>query len=205
MILYQKQKMENAIAYFASEYRRRKGRSLTQTWIYKFLALLDFRVLKKTGTPCLGIEYHAMKMGPVPIIIYGKAKKKTDKQQIYKGEKFKFSPDDGQVSVINTQEPDLDFFSDLELDEMDAILDEGTTDDANLNRIIEKAHEEIRAWGIAWEKALKENKRAMPMDYTEEFEGITEKPAEELTPEEDRYLCYRGMLIKEKEVSANCA
>jgi hypothetical protein len=206
MILYQKQKIENAVAYFASEYYRRKGYPLTQTWIYKFLALLDFRILKKTGTPCLGLEYRAMEKGPVPILLYRDVQKKTKKNQAYAGERFVFRPEPGgKISVLSTQEADLDFFSDLEFDEMNTILEEGTKDSSNLDSLIDKAHEEIRAWDVAWKKAVAAHQKAMPMDYADEFEQITDKSEAELTPEEDRFLCRRGMLIKEKEAFTHSA
>ena len=66
MILNQRQKVENAVAYFAQEYRRAYKRWPAQMWIYKLLALLDFRILKATGRPCLGLDYFAMENGPVP-------------------------------------------------------------------------------------------------------------------------------------------
>ena len=197
MILYQREKIENAIAYFASEYHKRKGYNPTQTWAYKFLALLDFRILKKTGTPCLGLDYSAMEMGPVPIQLYEEIKKK---QTFVKGKvSFRFQPDPDKVYVASTAESDLDFFSDLELDEMDAILEEFTR--INLDSVIEKAHEEILSWQVAWKKANDEGKKIMPMDYADEFYSIAEKPESELSPEEERFLCYRGMLTKEMEAS----
>jgi len=204
MILYREKKIENAIAYFASEYYKRKGYASTQMWIYKLLALLDFRILKKTGTPCLGLDYSAMEMGPVPIQLYEEIKKK---QAFVKG-KVSFqssaSATTGKVHVYvtNTEEPDLDFFSDIELSEMEVLLEETTQPDMNIDDVIEKAHEEIRSWEIAWNKAKNEHKHIMPMDYADEFDSIAEKSESELSPEEERFLCYQGMLVKEREATA---
>ena len=196
MVLFREEKTENAIAYFASEYYRRKGKKLTQTWVYKFLALLDFRILKKTGTPCLGLEYCAMQNGPVPIQLYEEVKAR---QTFVKG-KVSFEADPDKMYVAPTEEPDLDFFSDLELDEMDAIL--GEFMHVDLNSVIEKAHDEIRSWQVAWRKARDEGKKIMPMNFVDEFDSITEKPESELSPEEERFLCYKGMLAKEREALA---
>jgi len=195
MILYREKKIENAIAYFASEYYKRKGYNPTQTWVYKFLAILDFRILRKMGTPCFGLEYAAMQWGPVPMQLYNEVQAR---QTFVKGKvSFRFQPDPDKVYVSHTAEPDLDFFSNLELDEMDAILEEFTC--ANLDSVIEKAHEEILSWQIAWKKAKDEGKKIMPMDYADEFDSIAEKPESELSPEEERFLCYKGMLTKERE------
>jgi len=198
MILYREKKIENAIAYFASEYYKRKGYASTQMWIYKLLALLDFRILKKTGTPCLGLDYSAMEMGPVPIQLYEEIK---NKQAFVKG-KICFHSDAGKVYVTNTEEPDLDFFSDTELSEMDTLLEEIVRPGMKIEDVIKKTHEEIRSWEIAWKKAKDEHKNIMPMDYADEFDSIAEKPESELSPEEERFLCYKGMLTKEREAVA---
>ena len=199
MIIYREQKIENAIAYFASEYYRRKGYASTQMWVYKFLALLDFRILKKTGTPCLGLDYSAMERGPVPIQLYEEV---NEKQAFVKG-KVCFQSDVGRVYITNTEEPDLDFFSDAELSEMDALLEEIAQPGMKIDDVIKKTHKEIRSWRIAWNRAQDEHKNIMPMDYADEFHSIAEKPEEELSPEEERFLCYKGMLAKEREAAAN--
>lgn len=198
MILYREKKTENAIAYFASEYYKRKGYASTQMWIYKFLALLDSRILRKTGTPCLGLDYSAMEMGPVPMQLYEEIK---EKQAFVKG-KVCFQSYADRVYVTNTEEPDLDFFSDIELSEMDALLEEVVQPAINIGDVIEKAHEEIRSWKVAWRKAKGEGKNIMLMDYADEFDAITEKSENELSPEEERFLCYKGMLAKEQEAGS---
>lgn len=201
MIPYQKQKRDNAIAYFASEFNDRKGRYPTKTWMFKLLALLDFRVLRKTGTPCLGLKYVAMGMGPVPIILHREIDRKAKKKLPFEDSNFCFRPDpsSNKVLVENTGEPDLDFFSDIELEVMEEVLEESTRNDMDLDGLIDRAHEEIRAWKIAWSQAG--NNKMYPMTYDDEFENLTEKPADALTPEEDRFLCYRGLTEKEARVS----
>jgi len=72
MIPYQKEKIENAICFFAHEHMKKTRQSLYQTFLYKYLAFLDFEILKETGRPCLGLSYMAMEHGPVPMEIYGK-------------------------------------------------------------------------------------------------------------------------------------
>ncbi len=194
MVLYQEQKIRNAVAYFASGFRQRRGFFPHQTWIYKFLALLDFGLLLKRGTPCLELTYVAMKRGPVPLELY-------DARTCLKNDLFKFveTPNGGRrVEVLGT--PDLDVFSDEELDEMDSILDTYAVDGIGLDSLIDVAHEKIRSWRVAWEQAQQLGRGRMFMEFADEFGGALEKPEEELTPAESRFLCYRDM--KEAEARA---
>ena len=69
-IPFQKEKIENAISYFAAEHTKITRQPLFQTALYKYLAFFDFEILKKAGTPALGLKYSAMDKGPIPIDIY---------------------------------------------------------------------------------------------------------------------------------------
>lgn len=60
MIPYQKEKIENAICFFAYEHKKATRKFLTQTYLYKYLALFDFKCLEETGKPALGLKYMAM-------------------------------------------------------------------------------------------------------------------------------------------------
>ena len=202
MIPYREQKIDNAIAYFASEFRARKGYYPRQTWIYKFLALLDFRTLKKTGIPCLGLEYDAMKCGPVPsrLYYYYRPGLETDK--------FRFvTTNDKGCRVEAKKDPDLDFFSDNELDVMDEILIAYTQEDSDLDTLINDAHKEIVAWNKAWSLAVKEGRGRMPMEFADEFGNLSKKKGEDLIPEEERFLYYQDITALEKEMlflESNC-
>ena len=192
MIPFREQKIKNAIAYFASEVYARRCYYPRQTWIYKFLALLDYRMLRKTGIPCLGLEYYAMQYGPVPVRLY-------DQRFDLKTDKFQFiRTDDGGSRVEPCGTPDLDFFSDDELDVMDAILSVYAGTD--LETLINDAHKEIRAWNKAWEIAQKVGRGRMPMEYADEFIDLA---GEDLTPEEEHFLCYLDMLAIEAAESAS--
>jgi hypothetical protein len=70
MIAYQKEKIENAICFFASEHHKATRQPLYQIFLYKYLAFFDFECLKNSGKPSLGLKYLAMERGPVPIDIY---------------------------------------------------------------------------------------------------------------------------------------
>ncbi|GAB6280223.1 MAG: hypothetical protein STSR0007_02820 [Thermovirga sp.] len=194
MIPYREQKIENAITYFASEFHDRKGYYPRQTWIYKFLALLDFRTLKKTGIPCLGLEYDAMKYGPVPSRLY-------DERPGLEADKFRFvTTNDRGCRVEAKEDPDLDFFSDDELDVMDEILTAYTQEDSDLDTLVNDAHKEIRAWKKAWDLAVKDGRGRMPMEYADEFGNLSKKKEKDLTPEEERFLYYKDVTAIEKEM-----
>ena len=95
MIPYQKEKFENAICFFASEHYKATRKALTQTYLYKYLALLDFRSIETTGKPVLGLEYMAMEKGPVPIKLYRE-------RETIKSDCFEFKKSEGSVyQVVN--------------------------------------------------------------------------------------------------------
>jgi len=185
VIPHREQKIENAITYFASEFHNRKGYYPRQTWIYKFLALLDFRTLKKTGIPCLGLEYDAMKYGPVPSRLY-------DDRPGLETDKFRFVTTRDRGCRVEAKEyPDLDFFSDEELGVMDEILSVYTQSNSDLDTLINDAHNEIKAWDKAWALAVRFGRGRMPVEYADEFGNLSEKKEKDLTPEEERFLHYR--------------
>lgn len=195
MIAFKEQKIENAIVYFSSEFKKRKGYFPRQTWIYKFLALLDFRMLKKFGMPCLGLPYDAMQFGPVPTSIYNKREGGSREDKYYF---IKVNQCQNGYRVETYVEPDLDFFSDNEMDVMDEIVEQYISPNANLDAIIEGAHKEILSWKHAWDLAQRENRNKMSMEYSDEFPGIAKKTAEQLTPEEERFLWYKSVSAMEE-------
>ncbi len=198
MIAFREQKIENAIVYFSSEFRERKGYFPRQTWIYKFLALLDFRTLRKFGIPCLGLPYDAMQFGPVPTSIYNKREGSSmgDKYRFIKAIKNSQCQDGYRVET--SAKPDLDFFSDNEMDVMDEIVEQYISQDVNLDTLIEDAHKEILSWKHAWDLAQREGRNKMSMEYSDEFPDIGKKTAEQLTPKEERFLWYKSISAMEE-------
>ena len=63
MIVNQAQKLENGVAFFAKRFYENRGFWPSEEWITNLLCLLDFRMLKKTGRPCIGLQYEATKDG----------------------------------------------------------------------------------------------------------------------------------------------
>lgn len=104
MIAYRAEKIKNAICYFAAEHEKKTKKHLSQTFLYKYLAFLDFESLSDTGHPVLGLKYKAMGRGPVPIEIY-------DKRKDLKTECFEFKElEDEKFIIIPIGRPSGVFF-----------------------------------------------------------------------------------------------
>lgn len=186
MILNKKQKIENAIAFFASEYKKARGYWPAQMWIYKLLALLDFRILLATGRPCLGLEYLAMVNGPVPQDLY------FHRQSGAESNVFRFEPaaSKGRFNIIALKGPNLDYFSDRAVEEMEKLSEEFIRSGKNLNDVVEATHN-LAAWDKAWSAAQRCNRRRMLMEYADEFQvNPADKAPDALTWQEEAFLVY---------------
>ncbi len=190
MIAYKEEKINNAICYFASEYKKRAERNICQTILYKMLAFLDFIILERTGKPALELEYKAMQKGPVPREIY-------DNRGIpYETECFKFVRIGPQNYIIeHKQEPDMDYFSNYEKETMEEIIsrysNKNVTQKEITETICDDSHKEIKAWELAWNK-----KKNSIIDYDYVFGNISFKPESELSQAESMYLTYRSFAKK---------
>lgn len=200
VIPYRRQKIDNAIAYFASEYKKRRDDFPYQTWIYKALAFLDFRVLRIIGSPCLELDYVALKDGPVPQEFY------DTRAFLPSGEAFRFIQKDyAMYQVEATKAPDLYYFSEKEIDVMDAIVAEYAAIGVPTRNMIHDIHKENRAWQKAWERAQGEGVQRSPMKYEEDFDDLETKKERDLTPEEEHFLVHQALseLEKRQRVTAS--
>ena len=180
MIPYRDEKIQNAVAFFAQEHKKRAKRHLYQTFLYKYLAFLDFCSLKETGRPVLGLTYQAMALGPVPIEIY---RDKTDKPL------YKFVKDELGEIVVAREKPNLDYFSSYELDLMNRLLDIYARRWIKTSVVSDASHQSINAWLRTFQ-----NTPNAVIDYALEFDGdIFSKKDEELTYPEEVYLTYRAL------------
>ncbi|MGV8081093.1 MAG: Panacea domain-containing protein [Syntrophales bacterium] len=184
MIPYQKEKIENAICYFAVEHRRMTRHPLYQTFLYKYLALLDFGYFRKYGTPVLGLTYIAMPMGPVPKELY----EKRDDPNL--STCFSFQKDENNnIKVRPRAVPDLSFFSRRELAEMDRLVEIYGKGYISSGLVSDASHEEILAWRRTWAESP-----GRIIDFALEFpDDVTEKPEDRLSFPEEVYLTQRGI------------
>ncbi|MRR17782.1 MAG: DUF4065 domain-containing protein [Deltaproteobacteria bacterium] len=183
MIAYQKEKIENSICFFASEHIKQTKQPLHQTFLYKYLAFLDFKILKETGRPCLGLSYKAMEHGPVPMEIYGKLHE-------FKSPCFTYT--DGQENKITIQpkgKPNLDYFSQKEIKQMQRLIEIFAQKYVKAGLISDASHQDIIAWKKTWNKC-----RNGMIDYSAEFDdNLFKKKEEELSYPEESFLIYRAL------------
>lgn len=180
MIPYRKEKIQNAIVFFAREHRKKTRKPLYQTYLYKYLAFLDFISLREIGRPSLELIYKAMKRGPVPIEIYEK-KEDTPLYRFVKDER-------GEIIVTKTK-PNMDFFSSYEIDLMYRLIEIYATRWMTTSVMSDASHEDIAAW-----KRTYHQRPNTIIDYTLEFDGdLSSKRENELTYPEEVYLTLKAM------------
>lgn len=177
MRAYHKERFENAISFFAREHRKKTGKYPSQTHMYKYLALFDFQVLEERGRAPLDLTYLAMDRGPVPKEIYFERKElHSDYFAIENIEENKFI-------FKSTQKPDLDYFSQYEIDKMKELIYIFATNYVTTNIMSNASHEKIKAW----EKAYRRSKNSV-IKKSETFDKIFDKSEDELSPQEERFL-----------------
>jgi uncharacterized phage-associated protein len=183
MIPYQKEKIENAICFFALAHKKKTRKPLPQTCLYKYLALLEFKILEKTGNPVFDLVYLAMEKGPVPIDIY-------NKRHNYKTDLFEFNPQkDQSILIFPTGKPDFSFFSDNEIEMMDDLIEIYADRFVNTKVMSDASHEEIKAWRDTW----KSNPNGV-IDFISQFpDDLLSKPEDNLSSSEEHYLTYAGL------------
>ncbi len=183
MIAYQKEKLENAICFFALRHQERTRKPLAQTFLYKYLAFLDFESLEETGHPVLGLEYLAMGKGPVPIRIY-------DKRRTLKTECFEFKEvEKDKFIIVAKGRPNLEFFSRYEIKKMQRLIEIYADVFVRASDISEASHQAIRAWRKAYKR-----KKNSPIEYDLQFEeDISLRNPKDLTPAEESFLINKSI------------
>jgi len=184
VIPYQKEKLENAVCFFAVEHNRRARHHLYQTFLYKYLALFDFGYLRAYGKPALGLTYKAMKMGPVPIQLYGSRnnEKVSDCFSMPKDEA-------GNIIIVPHGKPNLDYFNKREIDLMNKLIEIYAQSYVTSHIMSDSSHEEILAWKRAW----KQEQNSI-IDFSLEFSGnVYERPEDNLTFPEEVFLIQEGL------------
>ena len=183
MIAYQKEKIENAICFFASEHRKRTKKPLYQIFLYKYLAFLDFKSIEEMGRPVLDLKYKAMDKGPVPIEIYNARK-------FLKTECYEFrNVEENKYVIIPKGNPNLDYFSSYEIKKMHEIVEMYADIFVKASDISEASHQDIKAWRRTWKK-----KPNSIIEYESQFDNdIKQKDPKELSPAEESFLIYKSI------------
>jgi len=182
MIPYRKEKLENAICYFIKKHEEIAQKPAYKTFIFKYLALFDFAVLAKTGSPALEIQYLALQNGPVP-------EKLFNHQEELRSTAYSVTEDDEDRVIYNAvHEPNLDYFSEIELEVLEATVSEYMYRGMTTQPLCDKTHEKIRAWRAAWNRRYGNMEK---ISYDDTFPCLYEKAEEELTAQEDAFLLYK--------------
>jgi len=176
-IPYKDERIEGAIAFFASEHKKKTRENLSQTALYKYLAFFDFRSLEESGEPALGLTYQAMKNGPVPKEIY--IDKKYRKSQYYLFEEKPFYKDGKELIAIEiipkpTKNKDyLEFFSEYDLELMNNLVFIFSRLWVTAKIMSDASHEKkdgIRAWVKTWKK-----QQNAIIDMSDTFDNLQKK------------------------------
>ena len=180
MIAYKKEKIQNAICFFALKHKESTGYDLCQTRLYIYLAFLDFESVKELGQPSLELTYKATKIGPFPLELHSKSGN-------FNNDFFEFKIDKHQYIVLAKKEPCLDYFSEYEIEIMYNIIEKYSH--LTIKQIIATAYKEIKAWRRTLEQKPNSN-----IDYALTFDGnIMLKSEEDLTPAEEHYIIYKAI------------
>lgn len=180
MIPYRKEKIINAVAFFAQRHQKKTRQRLYQTSLYKYLAFFDFYSLRETGHPTLGLIYKAMKWGPVPVEIY------DDKTETAT---YKFKADKIGEFIVVKGPPDLDYFSAYELALMERLIEIFADRWVTSKIMSDASHEDINAWRRTWA-----NNPNGIINYDLEFDGdVFLKDEDQLTYAEEVYLTQKPL------------
>ncbi len=141
------ERIKNAICFFASEHQRLTGRPLTHTSLYKYLAFLDYASIEQTGRPALGLLYRTK--GRHPLSVGTDAKLRSLRE-----DRFIFLPQgQGRYLVAATAEPDLSFFSPLEVSEMKSLVETYAHRFAKARDAGEEVRKATGFWKRRWMRA----------------------------------------------------
>lgn len=131
--------MINAIIFFA-----KNTKFLGKVKLFKLLYFLDFEHFKETGRPVTGMDYHAWKMGPVPVVLY----EEVDAPEPDLADKVEFSEvrtRNGAMLVVKpVAEFDDSHFTRRELRILQALSEEFR--DTKSDDMIEETHLENQPW-----------------------------------------------------------
>ena len=134
---FNKQKAIETILFFANAREDR----LSVMHMLKFIYYADVFHLNKYDRPIIGDSYYAMKNGPVASHTYDILKATCVD--------YKIKPEGYIKKIIPLRQPDLDYFSDTDIEIMEFVLEKFKDFDAEQMSI--ETHK-TKAWKNAWDK-----------------------------------------------------
>jgi hypothetical protein len=184
MRAYRKERINQAMLFFAQEHHKKTRHYLFQTVLYKYLAFFEFRYLKSYGEMPLELEYKAMEHGPVPIEIYANRETKNHFTLV------SFEPARNGVIVKPTGKFNPDYFAETELEAMRNLIEIFAKQWVGAAVMSDASHKDIRAWKVTYNQEYPNQ----IIDPIHEFtRNILEVPEEELSPQEERYLTQKAI------------
>lgn len=195
-IPYKNERIEGAIAFFASEHKKKTRENLSQTALYKYLAFFDFRSLEESGEPALGLTYQAMKNGPVPKEIYiDKQYRKSKYYQFFEKPFYKEGKEFTAVEIIpkDVKSKDyLEFFSEYDLKLMNDLVFIFSQLWVTAKVMSDASHEKrngIKAWVKTWKR-----QHNATIDMAETFDNLHEKYNKHTTTiAEEHFYIYQKL------------
>jgi hypothetical protein len=184
MLSYRKERIDNAMLFFAQKHYQKTRIYLSQTFLYKYLAFFEFRYLKAAGDMPLELTYKAMERGPVPMEIYGNRDKPFAKVIF---EPFQTKDGKEGYSIKPNGKFDPDYFAEAELEEMNNLIEIFAKKWIGATEASEASHQAIKAWKKTYSRCPNAE-----IDPIEEFDrDITTVPEDALHTEELKYLMRR--------------
>ena len=190
MRAYRRERLENAIAYIIKIHTHLAQKPAAQTYIYKYLALIDFRAIEETGSPVFDLDYIALRNGPVPANLYDIREDIVNDDSFFEKIALESNPE-GNYIFIQKGEPDLDWLSDYEIDLIESTVEEFANPYVTTKDLIDATHERIKAWGFAWRNRI--DSERVPINPIHTFSDLDRKKVEELTSSEEVALVHNAL------------
>jgi hypothetical protein len=188
MLPYRKERIENALLFFAQNHHKKTRKYLYQTFLYKYLAFFEFRYLKKVGDMPLELTYKAMDRGPVPMEIY----ENRETPSYFKKVVFEPVPTkSGNTGYIVKPKGifNSDYFAEAEIEEMNNLIEIFAQRWLGTTEMSDASHQDIKSWKKTYDRC-----RNAVINPIEEFDrDIITIPEEELTTAEERFLFQRSL------------
>ena len=168
--MYERKKIELAIATIARIFFDSKGKYIKQTYLYKCLAFIDYESVKEWGHSVFDLRYKALTYGPVPI-------------EIYEEGKYRDSP-------YYSWEKDLEHF-DSDAQSYNIV----PFDNRYISDVKEKYSEERNSYLSTWEKEKINSITQKYIRICEHAKDVSEQSHAEIIPWEKAYRNQRGSIM----------